>query len=123
MMSLALAFSLMCVSPIRVIDGDTIEVCNQERKESVRIAHLDAPESYRPACQKERILGLKAKEVAKRLFSSATKVEINPSSRDRYGRKIASVLVNGQDFATYMIDNGHAVRWTPNKKHDWCKEQ
>ena len=123
MISIALAAVLACVSPVRVIDGDTIEVCQKSGPERIRIAHLDAPESYRPKCIKEKHLGLKAKEAATVFFvRPSVDLEITRISTDRYGRSVAAVSVNGKDFATHMIESGHGVKWQFNKKHDWCEE-
>lgn len=122
MISIALAAVLACVSPVRVIDGDTIEVCQKAGPERIRIAQLDAPESYRPKCDKEKHLGIAAKNEAHRFFvRPSVNLEINRISTDRYGRSVAAVSVNGKDFATYMIESGHGVKWQFNKKHDWCK--
>lgn len=123
MISIALAAVLACVSPVRVIDGDTIEVCQKTGPERIRIAQLDAPEFYRPKCAEEKLLGIAAKNEAHRFFvRPSVNLEITRISTDRYGRSVAAVSVNGVDFATHMIESGHGVKWQFNKKHDWCKD-
>ena len=123
MIALILAASIVCTQPVRVIDGDTIEVCNVSGPERIRIANLDAPESYRPACAKEKFAGIAAKQAAIQFFvRPIVNLEINRHSKDRYGRSVADVSVNGKDFRQYMIAEGHGVEWKFNKKHNWCKE-
>ena len=122
MIALILAVAVTCTQPVRVIDGDTIEVCNASGPERIRIAHLDAPESFRPACAKEKQAGVQAKQAAIQFFVRPTvDLDINRHSKDRYGRSVADVSVNGIDFRQYMISAGHGVEWRKNKKHNWCK--
>lgn len=123
MISIALAAVLACSAPVKVIDGDTIDLCHKDHVERIRIAHLDAPESYRPKCAEEKIAGLRAKEAALSFFvRPSVNIEVNRISTDRYGRTVAAVSVNGVDFATHMIESGHGVKWQFNQKHNWCKE-
>jgi micrococcal nuclease len=123
MIALILAVAVTCTQPVRVIDGDTIEVCNASGPERIRIANLDAPESYRPACAKEKIAGIQAKQAAIQLFIRPNvNLDINRHSKDRYGRSVADVSVNGIDFRQHMIAEGHGVEWKFNEKHNWCKE-
>lgn len=122
MFTLLLAAVVACSQPIRVIDGDTIEVCNESGPERIRIANLDAPESYRPACAKEKLAGIEAKQAATRFFvRPSVDLDIHRHSTDRYGRTVADVSVNGEDFRQYMIEYGYGVQWRFNKKHNWCK--
>ena len=123
MLALLLAASIACAQPVRVIDGDTIEVCNLNGTERIRIANLDAPESYRPSCAKEKLAGIQAKKAAIQFFvRPSVDLDIQRRSTDRYGRSVADVSVNGKDFRQYMIAEGHGVEWKFNEKHDWCKE-
>ena len=123
MLALLLAASIACAQPVRVIDGDTIEVCNLNGVERIRIADLDAPESYRPACAKEKLAGIEAKQAAIQFFvRPSVDLDIQRRSTDRYGRSIADVSVNGKDFRQHMITEGHGVQWQFNEKYDWCKE-
>ena len=123
MLALLLAASIACAQPVRVIDGDTIEVCNLNGTERIRIANLDAPESYRPSCAKEKLAGIQAKQAAIQFFvRPSVDLDIQRRSTDRYGRSIADVSVNGKDFRQHMIAEGHGVQWQFNEKYDWCKE-
>ena len=61
---LALAFALPASAEIFdgrravIIDGDTIALGD----ERVRLLNIDAPESFRSRCERELVMGLKAKE-------------------------------------------------------------
>ena len=123
MLALLLAASIACAQPVRVIDGDTIEICNLNGVERIRIANLDAPESYRPSCAKEQLAGIQAKQAAIQFFMRpSVDLDIQRRSTDRYGRSIADVSVNKKDFRQHMITEGHGVQWQFNEKHDWCKK-
>lgn len=123
MLALVLTAVIACTQPVRVIDGDTIEVCNASGPERIRIANLDAPESFRPACAKEKLAGIQAKQAAIQFFvRPSVDLEIKRRIVDKYGRSVADVSVNGIDFRQHMIAEGHGVEWKFNEKHDWCKE-
>ncbi len=105
MIALLLAASIVCAQPVRVIDGDTIEVCNVSGPERIRIANLDAPESYRPACAKEKFAGIAAKQAAIQFFiRPSVDLDINRHSKDRYGRSVADVSVKVKYFRQHMIE-------------------
>lgn len=123
MFTLLLAAAVACSQPVRVIDADTIEVCHEQEPERIRIAGLDAPESFRPACAKEKHAGIEAKYAAMQFFIRPNvTLDIERNGKDRYGRTIGNVSVNGKDFRQHMIAEGHGVEWKFNEKHDWCKE-
>jgi micrococcal nuclease len=123
MIALLLAAAITCSQPIIVVDGDTIDVCNLNGVERIRIANLDAPESYRAKCAKEKLAGIQAKQAAIQFFvRPSVQLDISRHSTDRYGRSIADVSVNGKDFRQHMIAEGYGVQWQFNERHDWCKE-
>lgn len=105
---------------ICVIDGDTITV----RSERIRIANIDAPEIGHPKCDAERRLGLVArKRLAELLGSGQVDVEKgDPESgriKDRYGRTLALVYVDGKDVGETLIEELLARPWQ-GKRRNWC---
>ncbi len=44
-----------------------------------------------------------------------------PSKRDRYGRLLVQLLVNGEDAACILIREGYARPWR-GRREDWCTE-
>jgi micrococcal nuclease len=104
-------------APIWVIDGDTIDI----RGERVRIANLDAPDVGSHAkCQLEQRRGAAAKATAIRLVRSAANIRVaERTGTDRYGRTLALVELDGQDFGDLMIRAGQGRPWRGHSSN-WC---
>lgn len=100
---------------IYVIDGDTFSYGGQR----IRIAGIDAPEIHPPRCMQEARLGLAATERLRQLLSSGV-VTISGSGRDKYGRELRQVSVNGVDVAQWMIAAGLASSYKGAKRQGWC---
>jgi micrococcal nuclease len=89
-----------------VVDGDTIRLANGER---VRLVQIDAPELGRGDCY--------AKEARAELASlpRPREVRLEPDSnldeRDRFGRRLAYVHVNGTNVNVELVRRGAAVVW------------
>ncbi len=67
----------------RVIDGDTF--ATKDRKNPVRLAHVDTPEKGQP--------GFVPATKALRKMISGKEVSIDTKARDPYGRSVANVKV------------------------------
>jgi micrococcal nuclease len=91
-----------------LIDGDTISV-NGER---IRLADIDAPESYESRCDEELVLGLKAKERLRTLLDGGP-LRIERTGTDRYGRTLARVFAGGRDLGQALVSEGYALRYQP----------
>jgi len=106
----------------RVVDGDTMDVTidlglGVLKKERIRVKDYDAPESYRPKTEAEKIHGEEAKSEAVRLlFNRWVIVATYKDKKGKYGRYIADVkLTNAYgvgvgDYATIMKQSGFAKR-------------
>ena len=82
---------------IGVADGDTITVLDADKvQHKIRLAGIDAPE-------KKQAFGNRSKESLSDLVFDRT-VNVETEKRDRYGRKIGKVLVNGQDVNLVQVD-------------------
>ena len=94
---LILALLLLLSSPVHaatiLIDGDTIDVDG----ERIRIFQIDTPETFRPRCEAELVLGLKAKARMRELLDSARPLTIVREGYDRWGRTLAYVLAGETD--------------------------
>ncbi|WP_062788598.1 thermonuclease family protein [Novosphingobium capsulatum] len=117
----AVAALTPCPHPI-VHDGDTIR-CGVER---VRLVNIDAPElagSERcsPASRQrlaysrnpswcDYALGEQSRDALAALVAQGM-TTLEPVGRDRYGRLLARVLVNGRDAGAHLIGQGLARRW------------
>lgn len=116
-----------------VIDGDTIRLDDGTR---VRLNGYNAPESHKPQCDREAILGNRAKERLEELSATGvTKVIQIPcackpgtegSNKCNYGRYCGVLTVDGRDVGKILISEGLAVRFIcgvdrcPRTPRPWC---
>ena len=86
---------------VGVADGDTITVLDADKvQHKIRLAGIDAPE-------KKQAFGNRSKESLSELAFDKT-VDVETSKRDRYGRQIGKVLVNGRDVNLMQVERGMA---------------
>jgi endonuclease YncB( thermonuclease family) len=86
---------------VGVADGDTITVLDADKvQHKIRLAGIDAPE-------KKQAFGNRSKESLSDLAFDKT-VIVETNKRDRYGRQIGKVLVNGQDVNLVQVERGMA---------------
>ena len=82
--------------PIRVIDGDTFSLGGRR----FRLRNIDTPERGEP--------GFAQATARLRELLSRGSVRIVPKARDKYGRIVAEVFVDGVDVAALMREEGYA---------------
>ncbi len=108
---------------IRVIDGDTILAdvdlgFHTWRKVNLRLADIDAPE-IRTKDNEEKDKGLKSAHhlELKLLEENPNGVfYIQSKGVDSFGRSIATIFTEkGDDVNTYLLEGGHADKWSWNK--------
>ncbi|MFN8701947.1 MAG: thermonuclease family protein [Rhodospirillales bacterium] len=100
------------------VDGDTI-VC---ARETIRIENIDAAEMPpHSKCAFEADLAIKAKLfVVDRLARGRIEIERDQKRpRDRYGRTLALVRVDGVDLGDALVAAGLARPWE-GKRRPWC---
>ena len=86
---------------VGVADGDTITVLDTDQiQHKIRLAGIDAPEKGQP-------FGKRSKESLSELVFDK-QVTVDTGKRDRYGREVGKVLVNGQDVNLVQVDRGMA---------------
>lgn len=86
---------------IRVLDGDTIEVLQDEKPVRIRLANIDAPE-------KKQAFGRRSTNQLKGLVV-AQPVTVTYTQTDRYGRIIGHVFTtNGIEANRWMVQSGAA---------------
>ena len=99
-----------------VVDGDTFWI----NGEKVRIAGIDAPETHPPRCEYEARLGNAATvKLHELLNSGAVTMTRIDRDRDRYGRLLRNVVVNGHDVGEAMISAGVAREYAGGRR-PWC---
>jgi len=100
---------------VKVLDGDTITLLVEcaQLELPVRLAGIDAPETGAP-------FGLESKESLSRLLSGRT-VAVESHKRDKYGRYVGRILVDGLDANLAQINKGmawHYKAYTAEQKHE-----
>lgn len=84
-----------------ITDGDTLKLLDASRQEhKIRISGIDAPERNQP-------FGSKSTSNLAALAFKKDAVADCPK-RDRYGRAVCKVLVNGQDVGLQQVKDGMA---------------
>lgn len=104
------------------IDGDTIKVKFENNKEeTIRLLLIDTPETVHPSKPVEPF-GKEASDYAKELMpiNKDVEVELDVSERDKYGRLLAYIWVDGKMYNELVIEKGLArvaYVYAPNTKY------
>lgn len=86
---------------VRVVDGDTLQVLDDQKTNiRVRLYGIDAPES-------KQAWGQKAKQALSGAVASKT-VTVVDHGMDVYGRLLGTVWLDGYDINASMVSSGHA---------------
>jgi len=127
---LALTAALIGSLSVRVIDGDTLELCAQDVDvcEVVRIANIDAPEMRGAGCPFEDEGGDAAAAAAVAILARADAVRIEERLHKSHGRTVARVTVDvdgrARDLGLMLIAEGVAVWRAPDDRTGdapaWC---
>jgi micrococcal nuclease len=110
---LSLALALPCfgfqAEVVGISDGDTIRVLASGKEIKIRLASIDCPERKQP-------FGKKAKRFARDIVAGKI-VEIEPVTKDRYGRTVAWVIADGKNVNKELVRAGLAWwyrKYAPN---------
>ena len=101
---------------VKVSDGDTLNVQKVENGKfvgeivKIRMFGIDAPE-------KTQDYGIESKQALEKLVNGK-RLEIEEKNRDRYGRTVAVVYVNGKNVNEEMVKNGNAWWYQEYDKKD-----
>lgn len=106
---------------ISVTDGDTMKVELNGKKETVRLLLVDTPETKHPS-KPVQPFGPEASAFAKKMLKEGKEVqiEIDVSERDKYGRLLAYLWVDGKMFNGMLLEKGLArvaYVYPPNIKY------
>lgn len=101
---------------LRIWDGDTFRV-GSSRGEPVRIFNIDAPE-IEGRCRYESDLAQQSKRRLADLLENR-RVQIRRQHKDRYGRTLAAISVNGRDVGDQLVREGLARTWS-GRREQWC---
>ncbi len=114
--------SFLAVKVVRVVDGDTIQVCCIGwKREKVRYIGVVTPETHHPMRGVEPY-GMEASEANRKLVDGKTvRLEFDVQQLDKYGRTLAYVYLEEGTFVNaWLVENGYAVVMTipPNVKYE-----
>jgi micrococcal nuclease len=101
-----------------VVDGDTIRI----NGDKIRLVGFNTPEISEPACPAEAAKGEQAKLRLLELLNSGelSFAATADQDRDRYGRLLRQVKVDGRDVADTLISEGLAEPYRGGQKRNWC---
>lgn len=107
-------------SVVRVVDGDTFVIDRNGTEEKVRLIGVDTPESVHPDAAKNTDAGKSASEHTQELLTGkSVYLEFDVQERDKYGRLLAYVYLDGEMLNERLLEEGYAVLATypPNVKY------
>ncbi|MBA3009894.1 MAG: thermonuclease family protein [Proteobacteria bacterium] len=95
---------------MRVVDGDTLDIDYQGKRERIRLLNVDTPESVHPDKTRNTLLGKQASDYTrKRLAGKSVSLEFEGKKRGKYGRLLAYVILDRKNFNLELVQNG----WSP----------
>ncbi|ARK31241.1 thermonuclease family protein [Halalkalibacter krulwichiae] len=109
-------------SVVRVVDGDTLIVkLDHKKEERVRLLLIDTPESVHPD-KPVQPFGIEASEMVKELMKPGDLIhlELDVSERDKYGRLLAYVWIEDKMVNELLLEKGFArvaYVYAPNTKY------
>lgn len=105
---------------VSVTDGDTIKVRINDQVEAVRFLLVDTPETNHPRLG-EQPFGQEAKAFTKKMLEGKTvQLEKDVSDRDKYGRLLYYLYIDGKSVQEELLRNGLArvaYVYVPNTKY------
>ena len=105
---------------VRVIDGDTVVVETDGKKEKVRLIGVNTPETNHPKIGVEYYGKEASKYTKDRLHGKDVRLELDQEKRDRYGRLLAYLWMEDELFNATLVQEGYARIMTvqPNVKYE-----
>ena len=105
---------------VKVVDGDTIDIVidlgfSLTKKERVRLAGIDAPES-RTSNAEEKVLGLESKEFLIRRLDGCEKLKVKTEKDGKYGRMLGWIYCGQTNINEEMIYRGYAWEYDGGTK-------
>jgi micrococcal nuclease len=101
------------------VDGDTVHVQTARGDETVRFLGVNTPETHHPTKGVECYGPEAAAFTDRELTGRRVTLELDVEHRDRYGRLLAFVIVDGHRFNDVLLERGYArlLVIPPNGEH------
>jgi micrococcal nuclease len=108
---------------IRIVDGDTIVIKYDGKYEKVRLLCVNTPESVHPDKKQNIPMGkVASRYTEKKLISKDVNLEFEIEKlRGKYGRLLAYVFVDGQNFNIDLVRQGlspYYTKYGKSQKYD-----
>jgi micrococcal nuclease len=105
---------------VKVVDGDTIDVLidlgfNLTKKERIRLAGIDTPES-RTRNLEEKKMGLEAKEYLQNKLDNCKNLRVKTEKDGKYGRMLGWIHGNDENINNIMVTEGYAWEYDGGTK-------
>jgi endonuclease YncB( thermonuclease family) len=98
---------------VRAVDGDTVVIEYFGKQEKVRLLCVNTPESVHPDKKQNIPMGKVASDfTATKLTGKYVELEFGPERRDRYGRLLGYLILEGVNFNVEMVRNGLSPYYT-----------
>ena len=109
---------------VKVVDGDTVDIAQDDKSVRVRLIGINSPENVDPRRPVE-CFGKEASNHAKEILSGKTvRIELDSSQGmyDKYGRLLAYIILQGgASFNQKMIAEGYAYEYTYDRPYKYQK--
>lgn len=105
---------------VEIVDGDTIKIDYHGKIEKLRMIGIDTPESVHPNKKKNTRQGKTASNFTKQeLLNKKIEVEFDVQKRDKYGRLLGYVYVDGKMYNKTLLEEGYArlATYPPNVRY------
>lgn len=90
----------------------------------VRLDGVNTPESFRPKCSREKVLGERAKRWLDSRLRKAQSIELITKNRerDKFGRVLGTLIADGYNLNQGLIDEGLADPYSGGRRDPmrWC---
>jgi len=109
---------------VRAVDGDTIEVFQNNKLEKVRLIGVNTPETVDPR-KDVQCYGLEASLFLKKEIEGKKVVlENDPTQQDKdtYGRSLRYVFLDGKNINQKIIEEGYGFEYTYKVPYKFQKE-
>ena len=99
---------------VGISDGDTIKVLRDGKQIKIRLHGIDTPE-------KGQAFGKKAKKFTANMVAGKI-VDVKKTDRDKYGRTVAIITVNGKNLNESLAASGFAWVYQKYCKQSYCND-
>ena len=90
------------------VDGDTVHVQTARGPDVVRLLGINTPETHHPTKPVECYGPEASAYTEQRLTGQSVELELDVEHRDKYGRLLAYVILDGHRFNDELLERGYA---------------